>query len=317
MTDNNFQNILKLYDFKTYESAYFDSKSYKNLRTFLIDNLPKQNIEFPNIKICSYPTIKQIGKEIVKKHTNGINLEVPYTFEDELKSTIITKFGQTPDENNIDEIISYIKQNIEYKNITDIPVFTNLSAPKNGSITTEQFYDDFENPAYYEKLPIIIKAISLQGKSDDFAKGIYVHEMYHGLSERNKGYTNNYLYNETLPIFMEEVAALDIDESLITPAILQRIINLKIDILNLTYNTFTEEKGLNITEPQKYILSFLLATNLFNIYMHSSNKGKKEIDNEINKILIGKQKLEDVLNKYEITPEKGANIVKRKIKTLK
>ena len=317
MNNDNLKIYLKLYNFKTYESAYFDSKNYKNLRTFLIDNLTKKNIEFPNIKICSYSSIKKVGKEIVEKHTDGINIKVPYTFEDELSSSVIAKFGQTLDENNIDEIISYIKQNIEYKNITDIPVFTNRSHPKNGSIAIENIYDNIEKPAYYEKMPIIIKAISLQGICDDFSKGIYVHEMYHALSKRNKGYTDNYLYDETLSIFMERVAALDISESLVTPAILQRIIQTKINVLDLTYNTFTEETGLNITEPQKYILSFLLATNLFNIYMHSSNKGKKEIDNEINKILIGKQKLEDVLNKYEITPEQGANIVKRQIKTLK
>ena len=42
-----------------------------------------------------------------------------------------------------------------------------------------------------------------------------------------------------------------------------------------------------------------------------------EINSEINKILMGNKTLEEVLDKYEITPEKGASLVKKKIKTLK
>ena len=59
-----------------------------------------------------------------------------------------------------------------------------------------------------------------------------------------------------------------------------------------------------------------MASALFNVYLHSSNKGKKQIDDEINKVLMGTQKLEDIFDKYEITPERGTNIIKRQIKTL-
>ena len=141
--------------------------------------------------------------------------------------------------------------------------------------------------------------------------------MYHALSKRNKGYTNNYLYDETLSIFMERVAALDINENLVNPAILRRTLAIKDDIINLTHNEFYEESYNSIIEPKKYILSFLLATSLFNTYIHSSTKGKRQIDNEINKVLMGYQQLEDILEKYEITEEKGSSIVKRQIKTIK
>ena len=217
----------------------------------------------------------------------------------------------------MDEIIEFVQNNMDLKKVTDIPLFSDLSSNRNGYTAYSPFYKNFQNLKYYEKLPHIIVAIGLKGSSDDFAKGIYVHEMYHALGKRNKGYTNNYLYDETLSIFMERVAALDLDENLVKPAILRRTLAIKNDIINLTHNEFFEESYNSIIKPKKYIISFLLATALFNTYSHSSNKGKRQMDNEINKVLMGYQQLEAVLEKYEITEEKGSSIVKRQIKTMK
>lgn len=321
MLDKNelieFKKILALGGFKTYKSAYFDSENYKRLRAVFLDNLPKINIEYPNIKYCSLSKVKQAGKEVINKHTNNIDIKVPYSFEDELESALIETFGPNPKEDKIDEVIEFVQNNMELKKITDIPLFSDLPSNRNGYTAYSPFYKKFQNLKYYEKLPHIIVAIGLKGPSDDFAKGIYVHEMYHALSKRNKGYTNNYLYDETLSIFMERVAALDINENLVNPAILRRTLAIKDDIINLTHNEFYEESYNSIIEPKKYILSFLLATSLFNTYIHSSTKGKRQIDNEINKVLMGYQQLEDILEKYEITEEKGSSIVKRQIKTIK
>ncbi len=313
---DDFKRMLATYQYSTFTSAYFDSENYRKFRSFLLDNLPTANVTFQNIHLCSYKEVKQVGREIVEKHTENIDIKVPYTFENELASEVIAKFGLKPDENKIDEIITYIKNKMELKKVTDVPVFTNINAPRNGCTCIDWIYDN-NDISYYQKIPIILNAISLQGPSDDFSKGIYVHEMYHALTQRNKGFTKNYLYTETLPIFMEQVTVLDIDESLIPAALLKRIISIKKNVIELTYNSFNEDNIQNITSPQNYILSCLLAINLFNIYLHSSNKGKNEINSEINKILMGNKTLEEVLDKYEITPEKGASLVKKKIKTLK
>lgn len=312
-----FEKILALGGFNTYKSAYFDSENYKKLRTAFLDNLPKVNVAYPNIKFCSLSKVKQAGKEIVNKHTNNIDIKVPYSFEDELESALIETFGPNPEEDKMDEIIEFVQNNMDLKKVTDIPLFSDLSSNRNGYTAYSPFYKNFQNLKYYEKLPHIIVAIGLKGSSDDFAKGIYVHEMYHALGKRNKGYTNNYLYDETLSIFMERVAALDLDENLVKPAILRRTLAIKNDIINLTHNEFFEESYNSIIKPKKYIISFLLATALFNTYSHSSNKGKRQMDNEINKVLMGYQQLEAVLEKYEITEEKGSSVVKRQIKTMK
>ena len=106
------QKILKLGDYKTYKSAFFDSQNYKTLRSTFLDNLPKAEITFPKIHFCSLNKVKQSGTEIVQKHTDGIDIKIPYTFQDELKSAVIETFGTTPQEDQINEIINFIKNNI-------------------------------------------------------------------------------------------------------------------------------------------------------------------------------------------------------------
>ena len=52
------QKILKLGDYKTYKSAFFDSQNYKTLRSTFLDNLPKTEITFPKIHFCSLNKVK-------------------------------------------------------------------------------------------------------------------------------------------------------------------------------------------------------------------------------------------------------------------
>ena len=111
------QKILKLGDYKTYKSAFFDSQNYKTLRSTFLDNLPKAEITFPKIHFCSLNKVKQSGTEIVQKHTDGIDIKIPYTFQDELKSAVIETFGTTPQEDQINEIVDYADQ--KYQELCD------------------------------------------------------------------------------------------------------------------------------------------------------------------------------------------------------
>ena len=233
--------ILKIGGYKTYETAFFDSENYKKIRTIFLDNLPHFNISYPNIHFCSLNKIKQAGAEVIQKHTNGIDLKIPYTFEDDLMSALIEVFGESPKENQIEDIITFIKNNIELKRVTDIPILLNLSEEQNGRTFYSSFYNHFQDLRYYELLPNIINEIKLEGISNYFSKGIYVHEMYHALSQRHKGYTNNYLYEEVLPLFMENVATLDLDQTLLDPYTLKNLLEFKDYIINLTRDQFYKE----------------------------------------------------------------------------
>ena len=79
---------------------------------------------------------------------------------------------------------------------------------------------------------------------------------------------------------------------------------------------FREENPLGILESKTYVLSTLKATALFNTYAKGSKKVQKEIDDSLGRVITGKDTLEDVLYRYEATPEKGSKVMQRQIKTL-
>ena len=315
---NELKRMMETFGFKYYKSAYFLTADYKNLRNTFLDTIPTSKIKFNNIKICSINTVKRIGKNILIKHTEGIDTKVAYTPLDELESDLIAKFGKTPEEDKIDEILNYINKHIKQKEVTKIPLTTNINnIHQNGRVIFTHLYNHFQDPKYNKNLPNIIKEIDIEGPINDFTKGIYVHEMYHALTSKNKGYTQNYLYDETLSIFMEKVTALEMDKtySFEKEANLQRLLLTKDNILNLETAKYHNTNHLPAVEMQKYITSNILATDLFNTYSKNSNKIKNEINNDINQVLSGKKILEDILDKYEIYEEKGAKIMRKQLKT--
>ena len=288
---------LYTFGFETYQLAFFETQDFQNLKKFFTYEIPK--FEILKVKACSFNQITQLSQNFVKSHTDNVNIAVPYLHNENLKKTLIENFGKKP--NNYQEILDFINPYIENKNILNI---TPNIIPNNfqyGSAKYYYIYGNLKNPNFYKKLPPLLYDIILNGTLNEFSIPIYIHEIYHALSKRNKGYTKNYLYDEIIPILMEQISSLELNLSHHT--FLKKINQTKNDIID------------NSIESQKYIISFLYANTLFNLYQNP--KFKTEINKEINKILIGKQKLEDVLNKYEITPEQGANIVKRQIKTMK
>lgn len=300
---NELKRITETFGFKYYKSAYFLTEDYKKLRNTFLDTIPTSKITFNNIKICSISTIKNIGKKILMKHTEGIDTKVAYTHLDELKSDLIAKFGETPEEDKIDEILNYINKHIKQKEVTQIPLTSNINnIHQNGRVIFTRLYNHFQDPKYNINLPNIIKEINIEGPVNDFTKGIYVHEMYHALTSKHKGYTQNYLHDETLSIFMEKVTALEMGKtySFEREANLQRLLLTKDDILNFETAKYHNTNHLPAVEMQKYIISNILATALFSTYRNNSNKIKNEINDDINQILSGKTILEDVLDKYEI-----------------
>ena len=95
---------------------------------------------------------------------------------------------------------------------------------------------------------------------------------------------------------------------------LARLLNVKSQILYQTLYDYRDINPLDSFDNKVYIISTLCATDLFNIYKNETLKGRKEIDKEINKILIGDKTVDGVMGKYEVTSESGAKIVKKQIK---
>ncbi len=283
----------------------------------MLDNLPVLNDERLKFKFCDKSEVLSAGRYVLDKHCDGIDLKIPYTNGDDLETQIISRFGEKPSVESYDEIIEYIKNNIELVRVTDIPLYLDSYKERNGSTTTTCFYSskDLEE-SFFEKLPVCTHRISIFGPCDEFAKTTYVHEMYHALLNRNKGSLRNLLNKEFLSIFMEKVAAYDLDNSgnLFELRNLYRLLSIKENIIEKTREEFNTRNAESITKNESYIISGLLATDLFNTYLRGSNKLKKEIDLSINEVLMGNGVIEDVIDKYEVTLEKGSKIMKKQIK---
>lgn len=313
---DSLQKNMLLYGYQEYTTNFFDTNEYKKLRYSAIDNLKVQQDSRLSFKFCPINDVLKAGKYIIKKHTQEINIRVPYTNNDHLTSRIVAKFGPDPKQKKYDKIVEFIKNEIELIKVTDIPVYLNTSSTPNGRCTFDAFYNFQDlNKTFFEKLPVCLNEIALLGPCNENLKMTYIHELYHALLNRNKGSVYNKLHDETLSIFMEKVGALDLDDTkhLLTLRTLYRLLNLKECIMKKTYQEYIEEEALNILDYETYIISTLLATDLFHTYQKGSHKTKKEIDNAINQVLIGNGMLEDVFQKFEVNEEKGSALIRKQL----
>lgn len=304
--------------YKTYESNYFDTESYKQFKHTIIDHLPNNIIKKTTFTLYPKSQMLQDGKYVIEKHFSDFDLKVPYTDDDDLYSSVVAKFGKDPQPEQFDNIIKYINNQIKLIKITDIPVYLSRNNIRNGGAIFDYIYayKKSELAEFYKKVPMFLREIQLNGDCDDLTIPIYVHEMSHALINRHKGNTKNLLNKEAFPIFMEKIAAIDLDPSgnLLEITNLSRILNNKIAVIDKELNEFNEINFSQTIDAKTYLLSSLYATALFDLYLNGSDKLRNDIDIDLGDVISGRGVLEDVLDYYEATPEKGAKIMKKQIK---
>ena len=322
--NNEEQSILKtemlLNGHTTCDNGYFDTNDYKKLRKVMFDHLPTSKPDQLNFRLITKKYVLQAGSYVIEKHFGEFDLKVPYADGDDLKTQLVAIFGQAPKQEQYTDIIHYINKNIELVKVTKVPLYLETCSPRNGYTAETNFYDlDATEEYYYKKIKPCLKEIAVKGNCDENAICIYVHEMAHALIDRHKKNVRNKLNDEVFSVFMEKVAANDLKPELgigfKNLIIFQRILQIKRNILNMEGQMFEEENPLDVLRLQTYILSTLHATALFDTYDKGNNKLKKEIDNSLGNVIIGRAVLEDVLDHYEATPERGSKIMKGQIKT--
>ena len=163
---------------------------------------------------------------------------------------------------------------------------------------------------------MFLKEIQLDGNCDDLTAPFYVHEMSHALINRHKGTIKNLLNDEVFSIFMEKIAAIDLDPGgyLLEFINLYRILCTKNDVIGKESFEFNEINFSQTIDNKTYLLSSLHATALFDLYLNGDDKLRNDIDIDLGDVISGRGVLEDVLDYYEATPEKGAKIMKKQIK---
>lgn len=315
--DKSFNTMMNLYGYETNVTDFFGTSSYKKLREVMLDNLPFGDLRRFDFDFYPLNEVKSSGKYVIDKHFGNLDLRVKSAKGDEFETRLVAMFGPNPKPDKYDDIIDFINNQIDFVRVTDIPVLLNTANTSGGFTSTTYFYGiDQMNEEYYKKLPVCIKNITLEGACNENIKCIYVHEMAHALINRHKYNIKNYLNTEAFSIFMEKVAASDIDPSgdLLDMKSFYRIILNKHNMLDMEIRKFNEVNYYDILEDEKYIISTLYATALFDTYLKGSNKLKKEIDSSLGKVIMGEDILENVLEYYDASLDRGSNIMKRQIK---
>ena len=302
--------------YKTYKTDYFTSPEYRSLRMTMLDHLPKGSEDRFSFKMFPKSEILEAGKYVIDKHFGNVDLLVPFANGDDMESQLVALFGYEPSPEQYDEIIEYINNQIASVRVTDLPVYLNINTEKNGYVATPYFYGNgIMELEFYHKLPACVREIAIEGDCDEDAKCIYVHEMSHALIDRHKGNINNLLHNEAFSIFMEKVAASDIDNSnrLLDLKNFLRIIQVKHNVLENELCEYREEGFMHALASKTYIISTLHATALFDTYQNSSQNTQNEIDNALGKVISGDGILEEVFEHYDASLVKGTKVMQKQI----
>ena len=163
------------------------------------------------------------------------------------------------------------------------------------------------------KRKVPFSSIQLGTKLTTLSTATYIHEISHTQQESNIGYTDNYLNKEVISIFLEKIAALELDESLelLKKQERARFSHVFAEIIKLKTNLPDSD------ESSVYVYSALLAEKLFDNYLKErKQKNKDKYFYGIQDIFDGKIKIEEFLSNQDVSINKACNteIIKKHIK---
>lgn len=311
LDQRSLENEMALYGYTENSTTFFDTKNYERLVLEFIKNKQKYVSNF-NLPPRTIDFIRREANKIIIDQTGSLDRKVLYLEEDQrLIYDFTAEHGEiTP--NNYDEVIKYIKKKARKREVTTLPIRWITSKNRNGiSRIYHEYPDDID---IIKKYPIISTGISMINQNDDIGTTVLVHEMTHGLVDRHKGIIKNILHDEILSIYLELVAAYELEK---TGKLLE--ITAKFRLQNIKNNIFTSQQQIfngYMPDGENYIDSCLYAFSLFELYKNSSSRARKNIREEINKTLSGNRQLEDTLKALDVTEEEGSNIIRKQIKTL-
>lgn len=249
--------------------------------------------------------IPKISENIINMHFKSIDRKVLFLQEEEFN--IIFK-EYLP---SIEEYIDIVNLKAQPIDIYQLPIIYSKGNSMEGDI--KKIVIDTEKIELLKKYRLVFSRIELGNQIDYLSPSTHVHEVVHGLVERNKGSVRNYLNVEVLSNFMEKVAALDMGEGLLKVIETNRLAALKKRELSLhSKEIFLEED----IENYQYLYSAFLAEQLFTLYLEGNTFLRKQILKDISKVLEGNLVVEDLLVSKEISYN-NEEVVKALQKTVK
>ena len=298
MTKEIDQFKLKL-DYLGYKGINLDRISLKTFRNF-ISVMPKKNEEsfasLLNLPTLSLEEIRELTKRFCQKYFSLS--DISYVSLDQIKSNM--------------EFISASRSTSElYDRVNSLLVKINpLDLPIN-------FVDGHSMVGEIQK-PILITPIEAKGDNrqvyfshinlgkqlTQLSAATLIHEIAHYQQEQNIGYAEDYLNKEIISIFLEKVAALEMDPT----GELLRISELtRFNYTLYHYYSLSLKKGIISGEKDAkdllYIKSTFYAEKLFDMYLNErKQKNKDKYFYQIQDVFDGKIMVEDLIRSRNITP---------------
>jgi len=278
-------------DMIDYRMDYFGYQTYQNDDSNSEHYLECINI-LKNTDFKKYhPKVGRVKVEQLKKQVyenmkilfSDINLDVKY-----LDSKI---FNACCFLDNKRMVLEKIANTI---NVFDVPVIYNKASARCCFNIPKDMFD----------VPITINCILLTKEDTEIS---YIHEIGHALVSRKKGIIENYLNSELIPIVMEFLYAYHhYGDKAVNRAIFQRLENMKFLLENSFYEEYLRDS---------YLVSGLLAIELFDRYRYSSLGKQQSILEQIKSVLIKEKVLEQFLDENHLSLDEK-DVVKALKKTL-
>lgn len=157
---------------------------------------------------------------------------------------------------------------------------------------------------------VAMSKIIMACNSTILSSATYAHEIAHTQQESHVGYCSNYLNKEVISIFIEKLAALELDPtgSLLKKQERARFIGMYQNLLSIKFNNFKnimDEKKL--LDAHLAVQSGLFAEKLFDNYLSErKQKHKDKYIYDIQDVFDGKITVEELLGKHNITLNNSA-----------
>lgn len=269
---------MKLVGFNRFINNYQDS-------LFEIDD----NSRIDKYEVMSLDEIKKKAANFCKDYlsVDDIYFLDSFTKEQEYRLNHMT---------SIEDFCTYLNSILKKISIFDLPITLVSNNFMYGLVNQPCFkLNDLLN--YKDRKPFF-SDIELGSDLSNLSVAILVHEYMHLLEQKNIGYADDYNNIEFLSIFIEKVVASLISQDALEIIERTRLLYLVDSFLTYFSSKDEEKKQENIC----YIKSTLLAIKYFDMFMSERKpKDKDRYFDEINKVLEGKIKVEEIIAKRELT----------------
>jgi len=246
-------------------------------------------------------SMEQIKKEAAKFYEKYFDLHDIYCCSESL-STLLPKGGEIND-----EFLSQLTAARVTKSPFDLPITSTFGHAMVGETRKNVLLtSDLE---FSKKLGVYFNGISLGNNLVDLSIATYIHEIAHVQTESVIGYARNLHNKEVISIFLEKIAASELDKKGNLLKISEKYrLRALFDYLCILAN---QEKidFISLLTSSIYIESTLKAEKLFDMYQRCvTKKDKLKIMQQIQYIFDGQMTVEELLENNGITYDNSCDL---------